>query len=276
MNSTTKTTSQEQPNLYAAIASHPLDDPGSPCPFAVRLARENRWSLAQAERVVAEYRKFLFLAAASGHLCSPSKMVDQAWHLHLLDTRNYWDRFCAQVLGRALHHQPDRGGPGESARLDRAYRETLDSYRNLLGSEPPVDIWPPSPSPAPATGASGPGATPRETRARSRVPGLAALASAALLGGCEAYGRLSGVFIVGLVAAVVAFAFRSGRAHARGTRGSSTDRSGSGAITAYDGSTGGSGCDPATGDCGDAGGAGGGDGGGGAGCGGGGGCGGGT
>ncbi|MEL6984422.1 MAG: hypothetical protein AAFO29_18495, partial [Actinomycetota bacterium] len=95
-----------------------------------------------AERVVAEYRRFLFLAASAGHPVTPSEEVDQAWHLHLVYTRSYWDELCGEVLGFPLHHGPTVGGPAEGAKFTDWYQRTLDSYRRLFGTEPPADIWP--------------------------------------------------------------------------------------------------------------------------------------
>src|SRR5688572_31938652 len=111
--------------LYEKIRTYPLDEPGTRRTFVARLAAEQGWSRSYAERVVAEYRNFLFLAAVAGHPVSPSHDVDQAWHLHLCDTRNYWQRFCPQVLGRPLHHEPSRGRPAEHRRLREAYTRTL-------------------------------------------------------------------------------------------------------------------------------------------------------
>lgn len=117
-----------------------FDDPDATVTFLDRLARENGWPKVYAARVVDEYRRFLWLAASSAELASPSPAVDRAWHLHLLDTRSYWDRLCPKVLGRALHHEPSRGGPIERCRLEAAYARTLARYRNAWG-EPPEDIW---------------------------------------------------------------------------------------------------------------------------------------
>ena len=111
--------------------------------FEERLAHENGWSLATARRVVLEYRRFLFLAVASGGPVSPSEQVDQAWHLHLTYTRSYWERLCRNLLERTLHHTPTRGGHEEAAKFRDQYSRTLDAYRSAFGEEPPSDIWPP-------------------------------------------------------------------------------------------------------------------------------------
>jgi hypothetical protein len=110
-------------------------------PFAERLARDNGWSRAEAGRVIEEYKRFCFLAVTAGHPVTPSDQVDQAWHLHLTYTRDYWERFCPEVLGRPLHHGPTAGGSDEQHRYFMQYAETLRSYERVFGS-PPADLWP--------------------------------------------------------------------------------------------------------------------------------------
>ncbi|MEM7625199.1 MAG: hypothetical protein AAF333_06180 [Planctomycetota bacterium] len=128
---------------WRRITEHPLDDPASDLPFTRRLAQENGWAVDFAVRVVHEYRRFCYLAVAAGHPVTPSDEVDQAWHLHLLYTRDYWEVFCPEVLGKTLHHGPTKGGPAEGTRFDEQYRRTLASYERIFGEAPPADIWPP-------------------------------------------------------------------------------------------------------------------------------------
>ncbi len=128
---------------WAKIQHHPLDDPAADLPFTRRLARENRWPLDFAVRVVREYRRFCYLAIAAGHPVTPSDEIDQAWHLHLLYTRDYWEVFCPDVLGTALHHGPTRGGSTEATRYDEQYRRTLNSYAEAFNQPAPTDVWPP-------------------------------------------------------------------------------------------------------------------------------------
>jgi hypothetical protein len=109
--------------------------------FAARLARENGWSEAHAARVIEEYKRFCFLAVTGDGQCTPSDAVDQVWHLHLTYSRDYWDRFCPQVLGCALHHGPTDGGTAERNRFFAQYAETLKRYEQAFGL-PPSDIWP--------------------------------------------------------------------------------------------------------------------------------------
>ena len=104
-------------SLRVEVEEFSLDEPGAPYSFSARLARENRWSVGYARRVIEEYKRFALLAVASEHQVTPSEQVDQAWHLHLTYTESYWERFCGGVLGRPLHHQPTRGGDGEPAKF---------------------------------------------------------------------------------------------------------------------------------------------------------------
>lgn len=116
--------------------------PDVPLGFRDRLARENGWSPAYADRVYTEYRRFVVLAVTAGHEVTPSDQVDQAWHLHLVYTRSYWDDLCDRVLGSPLHHGPTRGTHDDGVRYLDQYEATLDAYRRTFGAEPPRDIWP--------------------------------------------------------------------------------------------------------------------------------------
>ncbi len=128
--------------LYQKICDYSPDDSESRLKFTRRLARENGWTEDYSERVVEQYKRFMFLAVAAGHPVTPSEQVDQAWHLHLVYTRSYWHDFCGQVLGQQVHHGPTKGGSSELAKYRDWYECTKASYWRLLGDEPPADIWP--------------------------------------------------------------------------------------------------------------------------------------
>lgn len=91
---------REHKDLYGRIRKFRFDPDGASATFAGRLAAENGWSARFAERVIDEYRKFAFLAVAAGHPVSPPDAVDQAWHLHLVYTRSYWDVSAARCSAR--------------------------------------------------------------------------------------------------------------------------------------------------------------------------------
>ena len=73
-------------------------------PFTLRLAQENGWSLVYSKRVFEEYKRFCYMCMHSKIACTPSLDVDQAWHLHLTYSHDYWKRFCPELLGKPLHH----------------------------------------------------------------------------------------------------------------------------------------------------------------------------
>lgn len=130
----------QQAALYQRIQAFLLDSSEAQLTFSQRLARDNRWTLNYTQRVIEEYKKFVFLAIASGHSVTPSEQVDQVWHLHLTYTHSYWDEFCRHVLQTPLHHGPTKGGFQEKQRFHEQYEQTLVSYRRFFG-EPPADIW---------------------------------------------------------------------------------------------------------------------------------------
>jgi uncharacterized protein (TIGR04222 family) len=133
----------KQVALYEKLQAFAFEAGPTALSFADRLAKENGWRVVYAERVIAEYKRFLFLAMCAGHPASPSDPVDQAWHLHLVYTRSYWDDLCRGVLGRPLHHGPTLGGAAEQEKHNDWYENTLASYRTFFSAEPPADIWPP-------------------------------------------------------------------------------------------------------------------------------------
>ena len=128
--------------LWSRLLGFDFDTTGDALTFTGRLARENGWRPAHARRVVEEYRRFLYLAVRAGHPVTPSDAVDQAWHLHLVYSRSYWNDLCAQVLQHPLHHGPTRGGRSEDDRFLADYEATRASYRRCFGVEPPADLWP--------------------------------------------------------------------------------------------------------------------------------------
>jgi hypothetical protein len=130
------------PVLWQRLEAFEVSPPEAVFSFAGRLARENRWSLRQAQRVFAEYRRFVYLCIVAGGDMTPSDAVDQAWHLHLTYSRSYWQGLCREVLARPLHHEPTRGGAAERARFEDHYRATLAAYRREFDQAPPADIWP--------------------------------------------------------------------------------------------------------------------------------------
>ena len=131
----------DQQKLMQRLEQFEIDAPDAVFPYSARLAQENHWTPAFTARVIAEYKRFAFLAREAGHMVVPSEAVDEAWHTHLIYTDNYWSKFC-EVLGKPLHHWPSNGGTEEDARFRDLYGQTLASYERLFGEAPPRDVWP--------------------------------------------------------------------------------------------------------------------------------------
>jgi uncharacterized protein (TIGR04222 family) len=132
----------ESESLYQAIQDLKLAQPDPVFPFETKLAYQCSWTKGYAARVVREYRRFIYLTQVSKAPIAPSYAVDQAWHLHLLQTHFYWDVMCKVVLGKPLHHTPTVSGP-QGRELDTSrYHNVLREYREVFRQEPPSDIWP--------------------------------------------------------------------------------------------------------------------------------------
>ncbi len=127
-------------DLYKRICDFELDDASASFPFSQKLAREYNWTSIYTFRVIQEYKKFIFLGIVADHIVSPPKSIDLVWHLHLIYTHSYWDKFCGEVLQQSFHHSPSLGGKGEKTKYDRLYQQTLATYQIYFGN-PPADIW---------------------------------------------------------------------------------------------------------------------------------------
>lgn len=132
-----------QDPLWHRIDAFDFGDLDPALQFVQRLARENGWKPDYAARVVEEYKRFCYLAVRAGHAVFPSEQVDQVWLLHLSYSQDYWNNFCAKILGTDLHHNPPwTDEPEEVDRHRHSYAATMKSYERLSGERPPSDIWP--------------------------------------------------------------------------------------------------------------------------------------
>lgn len=97
-------------DLFAPIAALDLD------PIKVKLMHQESgegWSLAHADAVEFEYRRFLYLMKQHpNEQAAPLFDVDVFWHYHILDTMKY-AADCEAVFGYFLHHFPYVGLRGE-------------------------------------------------------------------------------------------------------------------------------------------------------------------
>lgn len=116
-------------------------------PIKVKLMHKESgegWTLAHANAVEREYRRFLYLMKTyPQEQAAPLVDVDTFWHYHILDTLKY-AADCEAVFGHFLHHFPYIGLRGEDdlaaherlgLRMQQLYEETFGSaYPVLLGA----------------------------------------------------------------------------------------------------------------------------------------------
>ena len=90
------------------------------------------WAIRhKPNRLEAEYRQFLYLIAANpGQTVVPwSEAMDDFWHEHILDTRQY-EADCLALFGQFVHHNPHLT-VGSKPQV-RAFQETRTMYRTAL------------------------------------------------------------------------------------------------------------------------------------------------
>lgn len=135
---------QQESKLWTKIQAFQFSEKDTTFPFEARLARENNWTIEFTERVIEEYRRFMFLCCISKKIKTPSDEVDQVWHLHMIYTKSYWEDFCQNTLGQLIHHNPTKGGHEEREKFWELYENTKIFYREKFGEKPPEDIWLPT------------------------------------------------------------------------------------------------------------------------------------
>lgn len=82
-----------------------------------RLQTNLGWTQSETETAVKQYRRFLVLAALHPkQTLVPSKLVDEVWHQHVLDTQQY-PKDCDKVFGAVMHHNPYFGTTPRGKRL---------------------------------------------------------------------------------------------------------------------------------------------------------------
>ena len=126
--------------LWRRIELHDFE-PDTALNFTRRLARDHGWSLGYARAAVEAYRRFCFLAIVSPTPVTPSEVVDEVWHQHLIYSRDYWTLWCGERLQAQLHHDPTPGGPEAQTIYRRQYAETLALHQRLFGPPSPA-LWP--------------------------------------------------------------------------------------------------------------------------------------
>lgn len=96
------------------------------------------WSDQFSSKALDAYKKFSFLAHISKEQVTPSQIVDEVWHLHILHTLAY--RNFSAICENFLHHHP--GMPNEQIKWNGQYLKTIYLYREVFREEPASSAWP--------------------------------------------------------------------------------------------------------------------------------------
>ncbi|NDH04918.1 hypothetical protein EBX93_03205 [bacterium] len=124
--------------LWQKIHDFDLDKPHGEYGFSTRLAMENFWTQEFTRQAILEYKKFMFLAAISDFMVSPSKIIDVVWHQHLVFTQSYQE-FC-NLLGKQVQHLPSTRNREEFEKFRQAKERTAKSYETNFGTQPEI-LW---------------------------------------------------------------------------------------------------------------------------------------
>lgn len=120
---------------WAAWADLKVGDAATQAAFCETLAKRQGWTVAFAEHVFHEYRKFLYLALTSTCPVTAPPPIRAVWDLH----RELPSWRTLPEAGE-IERRPSRGGSLE---------ETHTAYTLAFGQYPPESIWPNRPrSPA--------------------------------------------------------------------------------------------------------------------------------
>lgn len=124
--------------LWSKIVAFDFDNPPSEYGFSTRLANENFWTTEFTNQAILEYKKFMYLATTSEFMVSPSEIIDNVWHQHLIFTQSYQD-FC-NILGKQIQHIPSTHNREEFEKFKQAKERTIKFYERDFGKQP-KNIW---------------------------------------------------------------------------------------------------------------------------------------
>jgi len=94
-----------------------------------RLIDRQKWSMEVSKEAVRRYKNFLMLLLKyPDQILAPAPDIDEAWHNHILFTRQYFCD-CQKIFGDYLHHSPSRGlGAEEKYAMEEAQLRTSNLY----------------------------------------------------------------------------------------------------------------------------------------------------
>ena len=96
-------------------------------------------SFDTVDMAIEEYKRFLTLRLENpGIKIAPTKLMDEVWHFHILDTKKY-SADCQKLFGKFLNHHPSYG-PFDSVEIQESLSTSFESmktlYRGRFGSDP--------------------------------------------------------------------------------------------------------------------------------------------
>lgn len=109
--------------------------------FNEKLSRKLNWDYNFAQKAIWEYKKFVYLGVISDFSVTPSKIIDQVWHEHILFSSGYRD-FCRDIINYNFDHNPELIGIDIQTEIFQSqYCHTIELYKKEFGITPPIDIW---------------------------------------------------------------------------------------------------------------------------------------
>lgn len=109
--------------------------------FADKLSRKLKWEKSFAMKAIWEYKKFVYLGVVSDFSVTPSKIIDQVWHEHLLFSSGY-RKFCKEVIQYDFDHNPELiSVSSQTSAFQSQYFNTIELYKKEFGIDPPSEIW---------------------------------------------------------------------------------------------------------------------------------------
>ena len=108
-----------------------------------KLEHADGWSARAVAEAESLYRKYLCLAVVyRNRTLGPSRVIDEFWHAHILDTKAY-TADCEMLFGGYLHHYPYGGAYGDPldmALTAAAYAETCRLFRKHFAIDLPASV----------------------------------------------------------------------------------------------------------------------------------------
>jgi len=109
--------------------------------FADKLSRKLNWEKKFTLKAIWEYKKFVYMGVISDFSVTPSKVIDQVWHEHLLFSAGY-RKFCKEVIKYDFDHHPELVSvTSQTEAFQTQYFHTIELYKREFGFIPPPDIW---------------------------------------------------------------------------------------------------------------------------------------